>query len=178
MIFLWSTSNRLGSRLIRWGRGDDCSHFAICFDKLLPGDCQDCWLVAESRLEFGVKPEWMGVWKKKNRVVHALEWVGPDIEAEAYQAFVNHMAGREYDKAAVSWLVVDSLLIKLGIKNPYDTNKWGARESVYCQEVLGAIRDILSRNGVSMTVRDLEMLDPHDAYAMLVTSNKFKQRDL
>lgn len=134
--------------------------------------------MAESRLEFGVKPEWLGVWKKKNRVVHALEWVGPDIEREAYEAFVRHMAGRAYDKRAVSWLALDSLIYKLGFKNPYKTNKWGSRESVYCQEVLGALRDILGRNGVPMTVRDLEMLDPHDAYAMLVTSNKFKQREL
>lgn len=134
--------------------------------------------MAESRFEFGVKPEWLGVWKKKNRIVHALEWTGPDIERKAYEDFVLHMAGRAYDKKAVSWLALDSLLVKLRLRNPYSDNKWGSREAVYCQEVLGALRDVLGRHGCPMTIRDLEMLDPHDAYAMLVTSDKFRKIDV
>ena len=29
--FLWTTSNSIPSRLIRWGLSEDCSHFAIRF---------------------------------------------------------------------------------------------------------------------------------------------------
>lgn len=181
MIFVWTTSSTPGSALIRWGRGTDCSHFAVVFDKLVCGLDQGCWLVGESRFSEGVDLDWWHQFRKRNRVVHALEYLpiekSPD-EREAYCAFGKKMRGRQYDKKSVLWLAFDSLLRKANIRNPYSENKWGDRDDVYCQEVITSFGEIFSRDGLIFTPRDVEMLDPHMAYEMLVTAPQFRKIDL
>jgi len=174
MILLWSTSDKLGARLIRWGRDTDCSHFAVLFDKL--PSCGN--IVAESRMDSGVDIDPLGDFKDRNRIVHALEYtpIGTgESEEEAYQMFIKKMEHRAYDKKAVLWLAMTSLLRKLKISNPYSENKWGDAEDVYCQEVITCFGEIFARDGVLFTPRDIEMLDPHQAYAMLVTCPQFRK---
>jgi len=181
MIFVWTTSSNPGSALIRWGRGTDCSHFAVVFNKLVCGVDQGCWLVGESRFSEGVDLDWWHQFKQRNRVVHALEYLPIEKsmdEREAYCAFGKKMMGRQYDKKAVLWLAFDSLLRKLRIRNPYSENKWGDNQDVYCQEVIEAFRDTFRRDGLKLTYSDVEMLDPHMAYEMLVKEPQWRKIDL
>lgn len=170
MIFLWTTSDRWGSKLIRWGRGHDCSHFAIVFDKLLPNQM----LVTESRIEGGgVGLGWLAPFKQRNKIVHALEYTPMTDDNEAFRLFGKKMAGRRYDKKAVVWLSFDSLLRKLGLRNPYSENKWGDSDDVYCQEVIDVFKDLLK-----LPYGDVEMLYPHDTYEILVKQPQWRKIDV
>lgn len=136
--------------------------------------------MAESRISTdGVGLEWLSQFKQRNRVVHALEYVPIDEDDfGAYCEFSKKMAGKEYDKKAVLWLAFDSLLRKLNIRNPYSENKWGDRDDVYCQEVIEAFRDTFQRDGLKLTYSDVEMLDPHAAYELLVKEPQWRKIDI
>jgi len=178
MIFLWATSGKWGSKLIQWGRSSDCSHFAVCFDKLTDHHDVGCQLVGESRINSGVVLDWFWRFKQRNQIVHALEYLPPGTDNELYCAFSKKMGGRRYDKKAVLWLAFDSLLRKLRIRNPYSENKWGSREAVYCQEILTAFTDVFARDGLKLPISDVEMLDPHAAYELLGKTTHFRKISL
>jgi len=170
MIFINSTSNNIGSRLIRWGRESESSHFAIGF-----GDYKDpCTLIVHSQLNRGVHPVWLKDFEKNNRIISILKI---DIEAdqmlEAYNALVKEIGGADYDNDAIGFWVLVSLMQKVANIAMPPKNRFGKKDDFYCVEVLWGIRGILRKLGFDIPNdrKFFESMDPQDAYEWLKQSD-------
>lgn len=162
MIFLWTKSSLVGSKLIRWGLDEPCSHFAICFFENHGASA----LVIESRVETGVQPCWLGDFLGRNEIVHALHAPIENVKAEAklFHQVGSRLQGRKYDKNSVAFWSAMALRRKFfGTKMP-PRNEWGRSELVYCVEVLEAMPEYLTELGVAL---NLEMTSPEMAYNIL-----------
>ena len=117
MIFLWTKSNLVGSRLIRWGLDEPCSHFAVCFFE----ERGSTALVLESTLEHGSAPCWLGDFLTRNNVVHALQ---APVESNRTADDLMHriggrLQGRKYDRNGVLFWSAMALRRKMfGTKIP------------------------------------------------------------
>lgn len=168
MIFLWTTSNRIGSRLIRWGREDDCSHFAVCWDQLVPELPRSHWLVTESRLKSGVKADWLSVLEEKSSIQHEIRIkMSHQDERELYCEFIEKMGGRKYDNDGVIFFALASLIEKFGIKPP-TKNPWASRKNVFCTETVEVFRMHLKQMGIDLP-DSTSLLEPHDLFDMIET---------
>ena len=164
MIFFWTKSDKIGSRLIRWGLGEDCSHFAIGFFED-SGDPR----VLESRAETGVKDSKLSDFLADGKeIVHAEQFFDlGDNEKVIYDAMRSELEGARYDKIAVCyWLCVGLRLRLFGAKIPL-RNAWGRDELVYCVEIAQVIPGILYEIGIDVSTFDLEMTSPHGFYDMV-----------
>ncbi len=171
MLFINSTSDQWGSRLIRYGRESKSSHFAIGYG---PED-DPCTLIVHSMLGKGVHPVWLKEFKKDNRVTSILK-VGRVTEDEIYNAYrntVKEIGGKDYDDGAIAWWTGRSLLEKifgLTFKNP--DNTLGKDEDFYCVEVLWGVRHFLREIGFKIPEERgfFERMDPEDAREWLLTN--------
>jgi len=162
MIFFWTKSSKIGSRLIRWGLGEDCSHFAIGFFE----DSNDP-RVLESRLENGVRDvsfsEFISDGKK---IIHAIQW--PEIGVEenrVYTYIKNEIEGRPYDAPAVIFWALAGIKRKLFGGGFPIKNDWGRDELFYCVEIVSAMpRDLLEDFGLEFLKDDIEMMSPHQVF--------------
>ena len=172
MIFLWSTSNRVGSRLIRWGRETDCSHFAIAWDGIGKDIPQSHWLITESRLSTGVKADWLSVFKKHNKIVHSLRVrVDQKTERDYYCKYIREMGGRQYDTSAIAFFGMLSLAEKIGFKE-VAKNPWNSGQRVFCTETAKLFDPLFKENGIDLG--QYSLLDPHELYVKLVLQDLFK----
>jgi len=172
MIFLFTTSNKIGARLIRWGDDWDASHFA-----LVPSDRNSPYsVVLESTLADGFAPTWLKSLRKKAEIKHVLLWdLSPEENARLYHKIIDHMADRDYDKKGVLWLSVTTLLRKAFRMKLPARNQWGDRNDVFCSEILQAISADLEKIGVPMWRFDPQMLTPKRAYDILLESDQIKE---
>jgi len=166
MIFLWTTSNRVGSKLIRWGRGDDCSHFSVCWDQLVEDLPREHWLVTESRIRSGVKADWLSVVEKTSAIQHQIKFdISPSDERSLYGKFIKEMGGKQYDSDGVVFFALSSLAEKLGFPKA-SKNPWASRRNVFCTETIEVFRDYLNGLGAELPERT-GLLEPHDLYELL-----------
>jgi len=170
MIFIWTKNNLIGSKLIRWGLDEPCSHFAICFFE----ERGDSAPVVESRLGHGAQPSWFGDFCDRNEIVHALQ--GPSIsgreESSRFHSVSSQLQGRSYDKYGILyWVYAVSMRKFFGKKLP-GKNQWGRNELVYCVEVLETMPIYLKELGVDLADFDLEMTSPEMMYNMLIESQQ------
>jgi hypothetical protein len=169
MKFLWTTSDKVGARLIRWGLGSDCSHFAICFDEDIGG------IVFHSHGK-GPQLEWLGEFLKKNHVVHALTFKTPLAlmdEEDIYRKLVASYSSNRYDYPALLWWAWRGFLNKLfGIPITKE-NHWQQRGMSLCTNLAGAVRWISKL--VEEQGRSLEMVSPHELYAIASNSDYLRQ---
>jgi len=167
MLFLWLKSNKVGSRLIRWGLKEASSHFAICFDEQLGKTA----LVIESRLTTGVRPIWLGDFLATCEIVHALQApITRGEEREFYRLFSSRLIGRKYDTWAMGYWVYAGLMYRLFGRRLPNRNEWGENELVYCEEILQYMPEYLEEMGVDISDIDLEMTSPEMAYNILKQS--------
>lgn len=164
MIFLWSKSNRIGSRVIRWGIGEPSSHFSAMF---FEGRGDDA-LVIESRLSTGVRRISFKEWKRHNQIVHALKCPPalPD-ETALYGLIWTRLRGRQYDQWAMAYWVYAGLALRLFRRKLPHKNAWGKNELVYCVEILELMGDYLGSLGIDLSGVDVEMLSPEGSYKIL-----------
>ena len=158
MIFYWTKSEKFGSRLIRWGLEEDCSHFAVCFfeDSENPR-------VLESRLDSGFcdiqLSEFLGHGRE---IVHGLQFFDlGENETIIYNAMRESLKGAEYDSPAIVYWFFMGLARRLFRVALPPKNRWGKTEKVYCVEILQAIPGLLWELGVDIESFDLEMTSPH-----------------
>lgn len=168
MKFLWTTSDKVGARFIRWGLNSDCSHFAICFDEDLGG------IVFHSHGS-GAQLEWMGEFLKKNTVVHALTFSSPLLlqdEEDIYRQLVSAYGTNSYDYPALLWWTWRGVLRKFfGI--PIGTkNQWAQKGMALCTALAGSIKWI-SLHAKEHNL-DLEMISPHDLFVLMQVSGYFR----
>lgn len=163
MILYWTTTEEFGSRIIRWGRKEDCSHFAVNFFEA----AGPMSLVVDSRLSSGVDCTWRETFLEKNKVLHALHWgLTHAEEMEIYVEVVHALGGAKYDKEAVFGLGASVLIERtLGVRDKF--YQWDNPHRFFCVEVFKALRPLLAAKGLEFEGR-LDNMTPHEFYEKLV----------
>lgn len=161
MIFLWANSGKIGSKLIRWGLGTDCSHFAVVFDEKPQG----LGVVFHSQLFGGVQIEWWNHFRKTHKICHALR-VNSSLflveEEEVYQTVVSRFYGQEYDhKAFIFWAYALMLYKMFGVKVP-SINAWQESGRDLCTEIGKGFAEIPWLQ--IPQIQDYAMISPHNMY--------------
>lgn len=174
MIFLWTTSKRLSSKVITWGLEEDCSHFAMVFDEKPEG----YGIVLHSELQ-GVHFSWWNDFRATHEIRHALRPKNFSIwhEETFYQAVVKKFYGHPYDKRAFCYWVYRAVLKKfLGEPIP-SMNNWGCPSSFLCTALAEALQEpsssllLVSLEGL----KDLEMVSPHTLYERMRQSRMLEE---
>lgn len=174
MIFLFSTSEKVGSQLIRWGRDSDCSHFSVCWDGLIKDLHPDYWLVTESRALSGVKADWLSVVKRSNKINHAMKInIGANLEQAYYSKYITEMGGKQYDTEAVSYFSFVTLWEKMGF-TASRKNEWDDPMKVFCTETVKVFEPLFKAWDVQLP-STTALLDPHELYDSLVNNKHFTE---
>jgi hypothetical protein len=152
MRILWTKSAHVGSKVIRWGWGEDCSHVAVAFGPR----------VYESRLQTGVVETRLKDFLARNTIVH--EWTLPFRPSEdaAAEVVIRAKQGCRYDAKAILWWSVCALGRRAFGIGSTKHNQWGDRSQYYCVEILEGLESMLGIPDV-----DLQMERPHTLWALL-----------
>jgi len=137
MMFLFSTSDKIGAKAIRWALDEPCSHFAIVFDEREDG----YGVVFHSHLS-GVQFDWFRSWHTQNKIVYALRPKSVQLleEERIYQAIVSQFYGKRYDAAAFVEFGVRALRRKLfGTAIPARSS-FGQKDAYLCTEIAPALQ--------------------------------------
>lgn len=155
MKLVWTKSNRILSKLIRWGLGVDCSHFLIVFESPAGGLC------FESNL-LGTHPKFWKTDKKTLTIVHQIDLpLSVEVEDHVWDVVVDKYDGKGYDYYAFAYFAWRVLLKKcFNIAMP-PKNKWAQNGSFLCDEVYVALIDagVLPDLGI-----DIAISSPHDVF--------------
>lgn len=160
MIFLFTKSNTIGSKLIRWGLDDEVSHFAL-IDTRRPSINS---MVLHSTLKKGVHITGIRQFLQHNEVVYAWGTKG-GTNKEHMQYFSRlHTAlyRKDYDIKGVSFLAASVIVcIKvLGTELPSE-NKWADKKDFYCSEVLHETAFFLGQySDIKLDTFSKQMLTP------------------
>lgn len=178
MIFIFSKSNKIGSRAIRWGMKHptepdyDVSHMATMQGK----DPELLSIVMEARLSSGVDITWLKSFLGHNEVVYAFRpkvYDGPEMEA-LFKHMSEKIGGKDYDWKAIGFLAVTTIVFLkiLGTKLPV-VNKWADTDDFFCSEMLHSVSAYLSRNAIKIGLYGKQMLTPNRAVDLFVGSDNF-----
>lgn len=172
-MYYFTSNNLVGSKIIRWGLDDDCSHFAIGFYD------HEWSLIVESTLGGGFNLCWKSDFLKRNKMVHILRHTRDKRwEGEQYRNICGRLHGSSYDYKGIAFWTAIALAYKSGIieKDEMDgfNNRWADRNSVYCAEVLKAQSEFLGSIGFNMDDLKRQNLRPHKAYRLLLATGAFE----
>lgn len=128
MILMWTTSDRIGSRLIRFGTEEEASHFCLAFS--INGEKQ---LLLQQEMG-GFEVLWLNKWLKTRRVVKALEPIdSSDRENRALMAeILNRFSATEYDHGAFYYFAWRAALRRFFDIPLPPKNKWGSDRDPLC----------------------------------------------
>jgi len=171
MKLLFTKSNGIGSRLIRWTLREDCSHLAICFDEWASGS----GIVFESTSR-GTSLSWFIEWRKHQTVIHALEF-SPNLtlqeEEELYLDLLKTYSGIKYDWGTLTFWAWRGFLWRFfGVKLP-KKDQWavdGYNLSTGLAKGVGWIKKWAEENHI-----DLELIGPQELYERLKASGRFSE---
>lgn len=169
MKFLFTTTDHLYSKLIRWGLDEDCSHFAVQLD--MPTRS----VIMESVIEKGVCSGSVEDFYKSNTVIHSLEYVGDKyVDSLFYDCVYRHYKER-YDTTAIAFWALAAATKKLfGSKQPW-YNPWDMENRHYCVEVLDGSELLMSQYlGIDTSLVEWGMTSPHECFEILKKSGKLK----
>jgi len=173
MIFLFTKSDKVGSKLIRWGLSTDISHLAILED-YLPDDLS---LVIESRMLTGVDITWLRSFEKHSTIVKAYraKEMEPLESVRLFQKVSLSIGGADYDIKGVGFLAASVIIcIKLLGKELPTENKWADKDDFYCSETLRAIKKELLALGVNLDKFANQMVTPDRAEFLFKNSPFFE----
>ena len=170
MIFIWSTNEMIGSKIIRWGLSEPCSHFAIGFF-----ETTSMATVLESRLSDGVSTVTYDSFKERNQIVHLLQAdISYQDEINLFNWIYEATKGVKYDRKAILFWVFVGLKMKiLGSELP-PRNKFNDDEMLYCVEVLEELEEYLLSIGIDISEIDVSMVSPEMAYKLLKKSDHLR----
>ena len=171
MILLWTTNDKWGSRLIRWGLGEPSSHLAVLFfEGTTP-------IVFHSNYSYGIHTTSLDDFRRCNKIVHMLQCpTAPDEERELYKRLDEEVIGIGYDFYAIMYWCMAAFMRKFFGRQLPKENTMERTELVYCVEVLELIYEYLLEVGIELDVVDFSMMSPEQAY--LVLSKCENLRDL
>lgn len=179
MIFLFTKSNKIGSRLIRWGMKHptepdyDVSHMAT-----LKGQTPEMLsIVMEARLSTGVDITWLKSFLGHNEIVYAFTPRDTSIldQEAVFDLMAKKIGGKKYDWKAIGFLAASVVvcLKVLGTKLPV-VNKWADKEDFFCSEMLQSISGYLSRSDIKIGLYGKQMLTPNRAVDLFIGNDNFK----
>jgi len=156
MIYIWSTNDRVGAKLIRWGGKDKSSHFVKHYPHLD--------LVVESRLDTGVHEISMRDWLAQgNKIVYQLE-TNLGLSDEQLYRLDKMIIGKQYDKMAILWKAVTTLVRKVWrTATLRPRNQWGNKDHYFCVEIVKTHEIVLWSAGVK-DLLDWENVYPEEVY--------------
>lgn len=164
MKLIFSTSNRLGSRAIAWGTDGEASHVALLFDE----DTDD-GVIFHATGAHGTLPMWFSEFKKKNKIVYALEFspaLGSEVEDRIFKKMITEYAGQKYDyKALLFWLVMGLRRKIFGTALP-DRNAWAKAGYNLCTAMIGLLAKEIPSLFWGPNI-DWEMISPDAIYHLL-----------
>lgn len=169
MKLLWVSSQKIGSKLIRWGLDADCSHFAVCFDEDdLVGVPRG---IAFHAYGLSTQVVMLRTFLEHYEIVHALEFKGPVDEDAVYQAILNEDGDLPYDYPALMWFGWRALLAKIGFAPIGGFNRWQDDQARLCT---GIAPTVLKALGIKLPDGlDAELTPPHELYRILSESGRF-----
>lgn len=166
MRFLFTTTEKIGSRLIRWGLDEDCSHFAL--ELTLPTRK----VIIESTMGVGVHRESVDQFLAENKVIHSLEYIGGEPVDQLWYDCANRHYGERYDTTAIAfWALAAAGKKFLGMKDPW-YNPMDMDNRHYCVEVMDGSELLCSQYlGIDTTNVDWGCTSPHECYEILKKSS-------
>lgn len=158
MKLIWTRSNLILSKLIRWGLGVDCSHFAVVFNSPAGG------LMFESNL-LGTHPRFYRTAQKHLEIVHEIELgISVELENKFWDRIVDHYDDKGYDYGAFFYFCWRVILHRMLNKPIPKINKWAKDDRFLCDEVYIALKE----EGLVPDLNiDLAMTSPHDVFLKL-----------
>jgi len=159
MIYLFTTSKRIGAKLIRWGTGSSISHMAISASKNLDS------LVVQSNLSKGVHETTLAKFLEHYEMVIAFETSG-ELPSRFFE--VRKMVGKHYDWKGIGYYAIAVLWFKkiLRRKLPFK-NKWADKNDFYCSELVYSNESFLRSLEVDLDRYGKQMLSPDRAAEIL-----------
>lgn len=125
---LFTRSNLIGSKLIRWGLEEPVSHTAIEYDGLV-----------FHANHLGVIIEPIGHFTKHSTVVYLVDVPDPDGLTKLRRMTTKYWRA-PYDGGSVAWLSIRALLKKIGIKLK-KANLWNSSSMFICHEWVTQVLD-------------------------------------
>ena len=169
MIFIWSTNDLWGSKLIRWGLDEPSSHFALGFFE----DSEHATVI-ESRIKIGVQICSLENFSDRNRLVHILQASSTTEQDKAlYEEVMGELSGRDYDHSAIFYWVLIGMLRKATGYRVTNHNPLNNPQAMYCVEVLQSLYYYLASLGIHQD--DYSMTSPHEAYLLLKDTGAFRE---
>jgi len=164
MKLLWTKSNKIGSKLIRWGTNSESSHFCVLFDDK-PGGYG---IVFHSQFT-GVNIKWFGEFQRSNTIVKCLSPKLKINEEALYQILVSNYYGKPYDNLAFLYWTLSVLAHKVFGTDFPTHNQWGDREAFLCTEIgqdLFQLANLKVNKG-----KDFGMITPDDLFTFFEESD-------
>lgn len=149
MSLVWTKSDKIGSKLIRWCTGSSSSHMAWIMDSRI---------VFHSTFSRGVHLTWLHNFLNINQVVHRIDFdlTLPDEES-IYQSLI-YLESRGYDYGAFFYLGFMYLKYKIfGTPLP-PKNKWSSSNRYICLEMAKSLKVI------GLEIPYLDSTDPEGLY--------------
>jgi len=162
MRLVFTTSDRILSKLIRWTFQEDVSHCGILFDEKL---------VFHSSL-FGVEIQGIYAFQKISRIMHIIDIPLPlNAEEAIYQRLLEKYEGESYDYRAFAYFVWCAFLYRIfGWPFP-DKNVWQRPEDFLCDGFLAVLDCPESPDWLRKALIDLgdiEMKSPYAVYRAIL----------
>jgi hypothetical protein len=174
MIFLFTKSGKIGSKLIRWGLNARTSHFAIGFDCTEDG----FGVVLHSHYS-GVHLSWYDDFARKNEIVYKLKPKKPfslQEEEELYQSLLKNYYGKGYDIEALAYFSYVGLLHRLFKKPLPDTNPFDSSDKYLCVEIYKGLSKIRP-DVFPMPEKSLAIMHPDQVYFLMKQSTLLIEED-
>jgi hypothetical protein len=172
MIFLFTKSNKIGSRLIRWATNGRTSHFSIGFDT----DTDGRGLIIHSHFR-GVHLDWFNSFIDKNEVVMKLRLrskIPLKIEDRLFQHLLTASYGKKYDIGAFLFFALDILKHKIFRLPRSSKNLWQSRNQYLCVEIYKILSDA-EPSIFPKPLIDLSIATPDEVYSMMLSSNMLEE---
>jgi hypothetical protein len=146
MMFLFTRSKKIGSRLIRWALSEPVSHVAVVFDeKERENNHNGLGIVFHSTFSGGCSFDWFGSFLNTHKVVFALKpknHFGLMSEEQVYQAIVQNFYGSKYDWRMFLEFSFYALRKKLSGKPIPQISRLGRKKEMLCTELARKITDM------------------------------------
>ena len=175
MIFLFTKSNLIGSKLIRYGLDEPSSHMAVVWGRC-PNKSKEGGLVCHSQIVGGFHIDWWPAYGEKIEVVKAItpKLLGKSDRKYLTRKIIDDMWGADYDKPAFLYFTYRAFLRKyFDIPLPKH-NPWSRQNDVLCTGVANAIKDV-KPEWFSEKFKDGDIMTPWQMYKNMMGSGYFEE---
>lgn len=170
MMFLFTSSPKIGSKAIRWATSEDVSHFSIVFDESEYG----YGIVFHSHFS-GVQFDWFNSFYRRNSIVYALKPKAPlqlNEEERIYQAIISKTYGKEYDRTLFLEFAFYALRKKVTGSQIPAKGRLGKNDAYLCTELASHLKQAKPAYVPQILTGDL--ITPYQLYNNMKTSTELE----